>query len=121
LNKSVAAKGVRSTINKSNASTTKLSAARTTAASKVPAYGEIKTLLQKNTCLACHNPNTRLVGPSYKEVAKRKYSVGQIVQLIHNPRPEHWPGYPIMPPMPQVPNSEARKIAEWIKSLEKAK
>jgi len=89
---------------------------------KAPAYDDVKNLLQKNTCLACHNPNTRQVGPAYKDVAKRKYTVAQIVELIHNPKPEHWPDYSTpMPPMPQVPNEEARKIAEWIKSLEKAK
>lgn len=101
---------------------TKKPVAKSAATAKVPTYEEVKNLLQKNTCLACHNPNTRQVGPAYKDVAKRKYSVAQIVQLIHNPKPEHWPDYSTpMPPMPQVPKEEARKIAEWIKSLEKAK
>ncbi|MEO6328509.1 MAG: c-type cytochrome [Ginsengibacter sp.] len=87
---------------------------------KAPAYNDVKPLLLKNTCLACHNANTKQVGPGYKEIAQRKYSIAQLVQLIHNPKPEHWPGYSTpMPPMPQVPNTEARKIAEWIKSLEK--
>jgi cytochrome c551/c552 len=99
----------------------KINAASATQA-KAPTYDEVKNLLQKNTCLACHNPNTRQVGPAYKDVAKRKYTVAQIVELIHNPKPEHWPDYSTpMPPMPQVPNDEARKIAEWIKSLEKVK
>ncbi len=85
-------------------------------------FEEVKNLLQKNTCLACHNPNTRQVGPAYKDVAKRKYTVAQIIELIHNPKPEHWPDYSTpMPPMTQVPNEEAHKIAEWIKSLEKSK
>lgn len=89
------------------------------AASKAAAYAEVKNLLQKNTCLACHNANTRQVGPAYKEVAKRKYSAEQLIQLIHNPKPEHWPEYSTpMPPMPQVPEGEARKIAEWIRSLQ---
>jgi cytochrome c551/c552 len=89
---------------------------------KAPTYEQVKNLLQKNTCLACHNTNTRQVGPAYKDVAKRKYTVAQIVELIHNPKPENWPDYSTpMPPMPQVPKEEARKIAEWIKSLEKAK
>lgn len=100
-----------------------LSATKTAvAATKAPTYDDVKNLLQKNTCLACHNANTKQVGPAYKDVAKRKYSVAQIIQLIHNPKPEHWPDYSTpMPPMPQVPNEEAKKIAEWIKSLEKSK
>ncbi len=103
---------------------TKKSAAETTSAStaKAPSYDQVKNLLQKNTCLACHNPNTKQVGPAYKDVAKRKYSVNQLIELIHNPKPEHWPEYSTpMPPMPQVPDAEARKIAEWIRSLEKGK
>jgi len=63
-----------------------------------------------------------LVGPSFTAVSKRKYSVAQIISLIHNPKPEHWPGFSIpMPPMPQVTNADARKIAAYIKSLEKGK
>ncbi|HZG24968.1 MAG TPA: c-type cytochrome, partial [Chitinophagaceae bacterium] len=93
--------------------------ATATAKTKAPTYDEVKDLLQKNTCLACHNPDTRQVGPAYKDVAKRKYTVDQIIQLIHNPKPENWPDYSTpMPPMPQVPKDEARKIAEWIRSLD---
>lgn len=109
----------------STARTNKNAAAKTTAAAataKALTYNDVKNLLQKNTCLACHNANTRQVGPAYKDVAKRKYTVAQLIDLIHNPKPEHWPDYSTpMPPMPQVPNEEARKIAEWIKSLEKTK
>ena len=89
-------------------------------AAKAPSYADVKLLLQKNTCLSCHNPDTKQVGPAYKEVAKRKYSIKEIIDLIHSPKPEHWPDYSTtMAAMPQVPNAEARKIAEWIKSLEK--
>jgi cytochrome c551/c552 len=89
-------------------------------ANAVPTYDEVKPLLLKNTCLSCHNANKRQVGPAYVDVAKKKYSVNELVQLIHNPKPEHWPDYSTpMPPMPQVPKDEARKIALWIKSLAK--
>jgi cytochrome c len=40
------------------------------AQTKIPP--NIQKILQKNTCLACHNPDTRLVGPAYKEVMKKK-------------------------------------------------
>jgi cytochrome c551/c552 len=93
-----------------------------TSSTNTVSYASVKPLLLKNTCLACHNPNTRQVGPAYSEVAKRGYTVDQLIKLIHNPKPEHWPGYSTpMPPMPQVPTAEARKIAVWIKSLEKGK
>ncbi|WP_419701660.1 c-type cytochrome [Mucilaginibacter sp. NFX135] len=86
----------------------------------VPTYAEVQPLLLKNTCLSCHNATKRQVGPAYTDVAKRKYSVAELIQLIHSPKPEHWPDYSTpMPPMPQVPKEEARKIALWIKSLAK--
>lgn len=108
--------GGSATITKNSAVTTLTSTA------KPPTYDQVKNLLQKNTCLACHNANTKQVGPAYKDVAKRKYSVNQLIELIHNPKPEHWPEFSTpMPPMPQVPDADARKIAEWIKSLEKSK
>jgi cytochrome c551/c552 len=92
----------------------------TTAATKVPTLAEIKPLLQKNTCLACHDPEKRIVGPSYRDVAKRRYSVDQIVDLIYNPKPENWPDYATpMAAMPQVPKADAIKIATWIHSLSK--
>ena len=95
-------------------------AAKTTA--KTTSYAQVQQLLQKNTCLTCHNPNTKLIGPSYKEIAKQKYSVAKIVQLIQKPNPENWPGYATrMPPMAHVPKAELTKIAEWIKSLENVK
>jgi cytochrome c551/c552 len=85
---------------------------------KAPTLSEVKGLLVKNTCIACHNTDTRQIGPAYKEIAKRQYSNEKIVELIHNPKPENWPDYPTeMPPMPQVSKNDALKIAAWINSL----
>jgi cytochrome c551/c552 len=85
---------------------------------KVLTYDDVKPLLAKNTCSACHNPDAKQVGPAFKDVAKRGYTVAQIVALIKNPKPEHWPDYSTpMPPMPQVSNPDAVKIATWIRSL----
>lgn len=85
------------------------------AQTKVP--DDVNAMLTKYTCLACHNPDNRLVGPAYKDVAKKKYTNAQIVELIYEPKPEHWPGYPPMAPMKQVPKEDALKIASWINSL----
>ena len=83
-------------------------------------YAQVQPLLQKNTCLTCHNQTNKLIGPSYMEIATKKYSVAQIVQLIQKPNPSNWPGYATkMPPMLHVPKNELTQIAEWIKSLEK--
>ena len=85
-------------------------------------YELVQPLLQKNTCLTCHNVETKLIGPSYREIATKKYSVAQIVQLIQKPNPANWAGYATrMPSMAHVPKNELILIAEWIKTLEKRK
>lgn len=86
------------------------------AQTKIPP--DVEKLLQKNTCLACHKVDTKLVGPAYKEVMqKKKYKPEQIVELIYKPKPENWPGYVPMAALPNVPKDEALKIAKWISTL----
>lgn len=88
------------------------------AAPKVATFEEVKPLLAKYTCSACHNAEKKQVGPAFKDIAKKKYTNEMMVKLIYNPNPENWPGYATeMPPMPQVPKSDALKIAGWINSL----
>jgi cytochrome c551/c552/glucose/arabinose dehydrogenase len=83
-----------------------------------PTLAEVQSLLTKHTCTACHQTDKRQVGPAFSEIAKRKYSVARIVQLIYNPEPANWPDYATpMAPMPQVPKADATKIAQWINTL----
>ncbi|SHM93351.1 hypothetical protein SAMN04488057_104436 [Cyclobacterium lianum] len=78
----------------------------------------VSALLSRHTCIACHNKDTKQVGPAYKDVARRNYTPEEIVSLIHTPKPENWPDYATpMPPMPHVPREDAMKIAQWINSL----
>jgi len=110
VNKANAAKAGKATIAK-NENTKAVSA-------KAPTYDEVKGLLAKNTCTACHNTDKKQIGPSFKEIAKRKYSNEKIAELIRNPQPQNWPGYATeMPPMPHVPKADVMKIASWINSL----
>jgi cytochrome c551/c552 len=92
--------------------------AGTTVPGKVLTAAEIKPLMLKYTCASCHNANEKQVGPSFKEIAKRNYSTEKILSLIYNPQKSNWPEFPTeMPPMTQVPKAEARKLANWIRSL----
>ena len=87
---------------------------------KAPIYAEVEGMLTQYTCLACHNTEKRQVGPAYVDIAKRKYTNEEMVKLIYNPQPQNWPDYATeMPPMPQVPEEDALKIAAWINSLDK--
>jgi cytochrome c551/c552 len=88
------------------------------AVTKAATFEEVKPLLAKYTCLACHAPNKRQIGPAYADVAKRHYTNEQILKLLANPKPQNWPEFATeMPPMPQVPRNDALKIAGWINSL----
>ncbi|MBO0930716.1 c-type cytochrome [Fibrella aquatilis] len=79
---------------------------------------DMKALMSKYTCIACHRVDVKLVGPAYKDVAKRNYTNDQIVELIYNPKPSNWPGYIAMAPMKQVPKEDALKLAGWINTLD---
>lgn len=78
---------------------------------------EGEKLIAKNGCTACHSVEQKIVGPAFKEVAKRGYTPEQIVELIYNPKPSNWPDYSPMPPMSNTPKDEALKIAQWITTL----
>ncbi|WP_439582122.1 c-type cytochrome [Dyadobacter bucti] len=81
----------------------------------VPA--DVSALLNKHACFACHQAYDKVIGPAYSEVAKKKYTADEIVELVHNPKPEHWPGYPPMAPLAHVPKADIVIIANWINSL----
>lgn len=83
-----------------------------------PTWASMKPLLQKHTCTACHAESKKMIGPSFKEVAKRKYSDAKIISLIKSPKAENWPDYPApMPPMSHLPAGDLKKIATYINSL----
>jgi cytochrome c551/c552 len=82
-----------------------------------PVPADVSALLNKHACFACHQAYDKVIGPAYSEVAKKKYTPDQIVELVHNPKPEHWPGYPPMAPLAHVPKADIVVIANWINSL----
>lgn len=119
-NSAAEAQKTKSSTERKSQDNTKAKPAQTSSekAQKAPDYEEIKPLLAKNTCLACHQTDKKQVGPAYTSIAKRNYTDKEIVELIYNPQPKNWPDYAVaMPPMPQVPEEEALKIAAWINSL----
>ncbi len=82
---------------------------------------DIKPLMSKYICTACHKVDTKLVGPAFTEIAKKNYSNATIVDLIANPVPSHWPGYPPMAAQKNLLPEDALKIAIWINSLNSSK
>lgn len=75
-------------------------------------------LLKKHTCLACHAKDKKVIGPSYEDIAKRKYSDQQILALVYKPNPQNWPDYATeMAAMSHIPSIDVLKIASWINNL----
>jgi cytochrome c len=76
-------------------------------------------LAKSKNCLTCHMVDKKLVGPSFKDVAK-KYkgdsgAVGMLSKKVMNGGSGVWGAIP-MPPNP-VKNDEAKMLVEWILSL----
>jgi sulfite dehydrogenase len=78
------------------------------------------TLATKWGCLLCHQPQTKLVGPAYKDVAAKYQNdpsaVAKIDEQIHNGGSGKW-GAVMMPPFPQLTPEEAKMLAEWILAM----
>ena len=86
--------------------------------STVISDAEAMALLKKHTCLACHAKESKVVGPSYADIAKRNYTDKQILALVYKPNPQNWPDYATeMAPMSHVPAADVLKIASWINGL----
>jgi cytochrome c len=73
-------------------------------------------LTKKYACVACHAPDQRLVGPSFREVAGRHAgradAVSYLAGKIRAGGAGVWGAIP-MPPQP-LADAEARTIAQWL-------
>ncbi len=77
-------------------------------------------LAKSKNCLACHGIDNKVVGPAYKDVAK-KYA-GQadasekLAEKVMKGGGGVWGQMP-MPPNPQVSAEEAKQLVQWILDL----
>lgn len=79
-----------------------------------------QSLIEASDCMACHNADERLIGPSYKEIAA-KYSEKDIEILaskIIEGGSGVWGSVP-MQPHPQISKEDAKKMVEYILSQKK--
>lgn len=78
------------------------------------------TLAQKKNCMACHTVEKKVVGPAYKDVAK-KYAgqdaaAAMLADKVIKGGKGAWGVIP-MPANPQVSPAEAQTLVKWILSL----
>ncbi len=88
------------------------------AAVMAPAFAD-EAMAQKKNCLACHAVDKKVVGPSYKDVAK-KYAgqdvTAKLATKVMKGGSGTWGAIP-MPANPQVNQAEAESLVKWILSM----
>jgi cytochrome c551/c552 len=76
-------------------------------------------LLQTHACSACHAPDKRLVGPSFREVAQRYAGDAgaprRLAQRIRTGSQGVWGPVP-MPPAAAISDAELATLVEWVLS-----
>lgn len=81
-----------------------------------------KTLIGQSDCLACHQVDQRVVGPSYVEVANKypptSANVNALATKIIKGGAGNWGQIP-MSPHPTLPEADARDMVKYILSLKK--
>ena len=75
-------------------------------------------LAAKYTCTTCHNPDLKIVGPAYRDVAQ-KYrndpdAVAKFIAQMQNGGQGKWGPVPMPPFQGKVPPDDMKTIATWI-------
>jgi len=77
-------------------------------------------LAKQKNCLACHAIDKKLVGPAYKDVAKKyendKDAVNRLAKKVREGGVGVWGQIP-MPANPQVNEAESVALVKWVLSL----
>ncbi len=81
---------------------------------------EDEDLAKKSACMACHKIEGKLVGPGYKDVAK-KYAgdAGAEAKLIAKVKAGGsgvWGAIP-MPPNAAISDADVKKLVKWVLSM----
>ncbi len=83
-----------------------------------PAWADL-ALAQKKNCMACHAVDKKVVGPAYKDVAKKYAGQDVVAKLSAKVKAGGsgvWGAIP-MPANPQVNDAEAKQLVTWVLSL----
>ncbi|HEX5310690.1 c-type cytochrome [Aquabacterium sp.] len=96
-----------------------LAATALSAAALSPAFAS-QELAQKKACMGCHGIDNKIVGPAYKDVAKKykgqKGIEAKLVEKVLKGGKGSWGEVP-MPANSQVNEAEAKQLVSWILSL----
>ncbi|HNQ04683.1 MAG TPA: c-type cytochrome [Thiobacillaceae bacterium] len=76
-----------------------------------------ETLARKNACMSCHQTAKKVVGPAFRDVA-RKYrgdarAEAHLLAVIKQGGKGVWGDIP-MPPQPRISDADARRLVHWV-------
>ena len=92
-----------------------VAAAAAAVALAAPARAD-EALAKKHNCLACHQVDKKLVGPAYKDIAKKykgQNAAAKLADKVKKGGSGVWGPVP-MPPNPAVPDADVKKLVDWI-------
>ena len=79
-----------------------------------------EALLKKHNCVACHAVDKKMVGPAYKDVAKKykgqKDMAAKLAEKVKKGGQGVWGPIP-MPPNAAVPDADIKKLVDYILAL----
>jgi cytochrome c len=79
-----------------------------------------EALLKKHNCTACHQADKKVIGPGYKEVAKKykgqKDAAATLAAKVKKGGQGAWGQVP-MPPNAAVPDADIKKMVDYILAL----
>lgn len=78
-----------------------------------------EALAKSKNCLACHASDKKVVGPSYKDIAKKyagqKDAEAKLIDKVKKGGSGNWGTVP-MPPNPQVSDADLKTLVQWVLS-----
>ena len=78
-------------------------------------------LAKSKNCMACHSVDAKIVGPAYKEVAKKyanqKDAEAKLVKKVLEGGSGVWGAVPMPANKGQVTEAEAHQLVKWVLSL----
>jgi cytochrome c len=81
-----------------------------------PAMANLE-LAKKSNCLACHQVDTKLVGPAYRDVAKKYKGQDVEAKLVAKVKAGGvgvWGNIPMPPNSPAVKDADIQTLVKWV-------
>jgi cytochrome c551/c552 len=79
---------------------------------------DLLNLATKHTCITCHNPDLKLIGPAYRDVAAKyrddPQAVAKVIAQMRTGGSGKWGAVPMLPFEGKVPPDEMQRLAAWI-------